>query len=377
MHNNRYLQARRITLIGVVVNVFLAILKVVFGVLGNSHALMADGVHSFSDLLTDIVVLLASRYGSEEADRNHPYGHGRIETAATVALSLLLIGVGFGIIVDAGSHLMGGVSAEEIGASVLIIAAISVVANEALFRYTLKVAEQIRSNLLRANAWHSRTDAASSIVVLVGVAGSLMGFPFLDSFAAMIVGVFIVKMGWGLGWSSIKELVDTGLDEAMLSRIEEIISEVKGVESIHQLRTRSVGGNVFVDVHVMVDARLSVSEGHYIGDRVHVALKNDTDDIVDVTVHIDPEDDEVEEPSDGLPSREELMALLRLRWEGLPGVDSMDDFIIHYLAGKIHLELRLPLTVLNETVKSEDLQRRFQDALEDLRHISSVKLFFN
>ena len=260
--NHRYQQSKRVTLIGAIVNALLGILKVLIGTLGNSHALVADGLHSFSDLLTDGLVIFAAKFGSREADIDHPYGHGRIETAATLALAMLLVLVGAGIIYDAGDHLFIEKSTQSPHYIVLIIALISVIANEWLFRYTLRIAEKIQSNLLKANAWHSRSDAGSSVVVLIGVGGSLLGFTYLDAIAAIIVGLFVIKMGWELGWSSLQELVDTGTDPKTLIKIEKAIHEVPGVKSMHQLRTRSMGGNILVDIHAL----------HYLGGKIQVEV---------------------------------------------------------------------------------------------------------
>ena len=186
--------------------------------------------------------------------------------------------------------------------------------NEALFFYTRCVGERIGSKLLVSNAWHHRSDSASSFVVLLGVSGTLFGFSWLDPFAAVIVGLMIIKMAWEFGWNSARELVDTALDEDTVERIRQVIITVPGVRELHQLRTRSIGNNIICDVHILVEPKISVSEGHFIGQHVHYNLMKKITGVTDVTVHVDPEDDEIYQPSYQLPTRTALVALLRNRW---------------------------------------------------------------
>jgi len=193
LKHDRYWQAKKVTLIGAVVNALLGIVKLVGGFLFHSHALVADGVHSFSDLITDVMVLFASKYGSLDADDTHPYGHQRIETAATLLLALLLILAGFGIAWDAFDELIHATSTVPDWLSVPVIC-ISIVANEILFHYTRHIGNKINSQLIIANAWHHRSDAASSIIVLLGLIGSLSGYVYLDALAAIIVGLMIIKI---------------------------------------------------------------------------------------------------------------------------------------------------------------------------------------
>jgi cation diffusion facilitator family transporter len=371
----RYQAARRITLIGAAVNVILAFAKITFGVIGHSHALVADGVHSVADLSTDILVLFASRYGSQEADQNHPYGHRRIETAATLLLSLLLILAGIGIVIDAGEHFFYTKPVLP-QAMVLWVAVFSVVANEILFRRTLFIGKQIQSELLRANAWHHRSDAWASLVVVVGVLGTLAGFIYLDVVAAIIVGCLVIKMGGQLGWSSVRELVDTGLDYAMVAKIKSVITAVPGVRMIHQLRTRTMGHAVFADVHILVAPYLSVSEGHYIGQQVYLALHHEMPMITDVTVQVDPEDDETVEPSSHLPARAELLARLQQCWQGLPGADRIESITLHYLAGKVQVDVCLPLSTVVDSAAALALATRYQTASESMIELKNVNVKF-
>lgn len=340
MHHSRYQQTKQATVIGAIKNVFLGTLKVVFGLVGKSHALLADGIHSFSDLLTDLLVIFAARFSSQEADSNHPYGHQRIETAASMFLALLLILTGLAIGYDALKHLFGPTaSLEKPDTYVWIVALLSILFNEFLFQYTHRVGKKIKSGLLVANAWHHRSDAASSLVVLIGIIATILGYHGCDLIAAAIVGLMIIKMGGELAWSSISELVDTGVSEHMLSDIARVIAKTPGVLAIHQLRTRSMGGAIFVDVHVLVHSPLSVSEGHYIAEKVHQNLIDAFEHVEDVTVHVDSEDDTTVFYSLALPSREELLKQLQKQYPEFPWEQHAQQIILHYMEGKIFLEV--------------------------------------
>lgn len=368
MQHERYWEAKKVTLIGALVNILLGFIKIIGGVFFHSHALIADGIHSFSDLITDVMVLFASKYGSQDADDSHPYGHQRIETAATLFLSLILILAGTGIAWDSWieiiqkSHTMPGWLA-------LPIAIISILANEGLFHYTRRVGQRIQSDLIIANAWHHRSDAASSIVVFVGLLGSLAGFVYLDALAAVVVGLMIVHMGWSYGWNSVRELVDTAVDPQMITTIEKLILRVDGVVKIHQLRTRSMGRDVFIDVHILVTPHISVSEGHFIAQHVHVALMDALEQVKDVTVHVDPEDDETCCPSLHLPSRDKLEKQLLIPWrKDYPAIQS---WVLHYLDGKLIIDLFFDQKFNDWPALNKRIQA---DLLEPLQ-IERVRLF--
>ncbi len=338
-HHYRYQQSKQVTLLGAMKNIVLGTLKVLFGIMGKSHALLADGLHSFSDLLTDLLVVFAARFGSQEADANHPYGHQRIETAASMFLALLLILTGLAIGYDALKHLFDTTPHGKPDAYVWIVALLSILFNEFLFQYTHRIGKKVKSELLITNAWHHRSDAASSLVVLIGIIAALMGFHGCDLIAATIVGIMIIKMGGELAWSSISELVDTGVPTHILSEIERVIAYTPGVMAIHQLRTRSMAGAIFVDVHVLVNSPLSVSEGHYIAEKVHQNLIDSFEHVEDVTVHIDSEDDTTVFHSLALPSREELFKQLQDRHPDFAWEKHSGQIVLHYLQGKIFLEI--------------------------------------
>ena len=376
-HTLRARAARRITLLGATTNACQGLLKIVFGYLGHSHSLVADGVHSFSDLVTDLLVLLASHYGSQEADYNHPYGHARIETVATMLLAMVLVLAGMGILWDAGEHFFGKGISQQPNIFVLLVAGLSIAANEIIFHYTLRVSKRVQSNLLRANAWHRRSDSGTSFAVLVGVTGTYFGFTYCDVIAALVVGIMVVRMGWQLGWPSVRELVDTGLDPEVLKSIENSALRVPGVKAILQIRSRMMGSKILVDMHILVESHLSVSEGHYIAQKVHQRLMNDREEITDVTIHVDPEDDEKVKPSINLPARDELIPLLNSRWSGLVGFDTIQSIQLHYLSGEVRVEVYLPLKIVwLEGHDPISLRNDYQKVVRDIEPIHSVDLLF-
>ncbi len=368
----RYHQVRSISLWGGIKNIFLATFKIIFGISGHSHALLADGIHSLSDLLIDGVVIIASKFGSKAADEDHPYGHGRIETAATVFLALVLALAAFGIIVDAGFTLTSSHIKLTPAYYVIWIAIASIILNEWLYHWTKRVANQLKSKLLMTNAWHHRSDSASSLVVALGVIGTWLGFPKLDALAAVVVGLMILKIAWDFGWHSIRELVDTVPNIEETENIKQFIKQLPGVKAIHQLRTRSIAGSIFCDVHVLVDPKLSVSEGHYISQEVESHLTEKFPDITDVTVHIDTEDDEVTNPSHHLPPRSTLQPVLEQSWQGLIPQTAINSAIFHYQNGKISIELKLPLSFLNQA----NLLQKLKKIMAVKKFITDIKLFY-
>lgn len=362
---------RKTSVVGAIVNLVLTVVKIVFGIIGQSTALVADGVHSLADLSTDLMVWFAAKYSNQPADKEHPYGHARIETAFTVGLGVVLIITAIGIVVDSGQRLLNPDTLLQPTPIVLLIAAISIIANEGLYQYTMRIARDFNSNLLKANAWHHRSDAISSIVVLIGVAGSLMGVPYLDAFAALGVAYMIGKIGWDQAWSSIRELIDTGMEPKTAAAVARIIENIEGVQSMHMLRSRRMGDSYLVDVHIEVDERLSVSEGHKIAEYVRFKLIESEKNITNALVHIDPEDDSLELLCIGLPFRREVLADLRKVWAGEVDAADCDSVTLHYLSGKVHVDLVRPMHGA-----SANLSQRLAEKAQTLDYIGQVRIFY-
>jgi cation diffusion facilitator family transporter len=372
----RYREIRKVTLIGSVLDLLLGVVKILVGVQASSQALIADGVHSLSDLATDFLVLFAAKHAHREADTEHPYGHGRIETVATVVLGVALAIVATGICIDAIRRLVEPDSLMHPGLLALIVALISVASKEAIYQYTTRVARRLRSNMLHANAWHSRSDAISSIIVVFGVGGAMAGFPYLDAVGAIAVALMIAKIGWDLLWKSLQELIDTALEPQEVEKIREMILAVDGVRACHMLRTRYSGSDSLVDVHILVDPSLSVSEGHQIGEQVRAQLLDEVEHVADVTVHIDPEDDELASSCHHLPLRDEVLRRLHLEWQPLGLEPFVRKVVLHYLDGKVHVDVFIDGAV-RPLEELAELSASIRASARQIEDIGEVAVYFS
>ena len=374
--DNRAKASQKTTIIGAVVDFLLAVFKVIVGALGNSGALIADGIHSFSDLLSDGVVWYAAKHSAEEADDEHPYGHERFETVATLGLAIILAIIGAGIVFDAFDRLQnpGELSHNTL---LLSITALSIFSKEALYWYTLKVAKTYKSEMLKANAWHHRSDALSSIVVFIGILGSLNGYLYLDGAAAVIVGLMVIYIAWKLGTGATKELVDTSIDAQQVESLRTAIGMISGVNNVHSLRTRKIGHAISADVHVQVDPFLSVSEGHIISVSVERVAKECLEDLSDVTVHIDPEDDEMVAPYETLPERAEALGILTRALFNNKCDGEIERIQLHYLDSRIHVDFYLPLSCLESDQSSDEILAKLHTTVDALEGFGRIKVYFS
>jgi len=279
--------AKKSTLVSVAVNLALTVSQIFAGLLSGSQGLVADGIHSLSDLVADFVVLFANHHSAKDPDEDHHYGHQRYETAASLFLGISLLVVGLGMLWSAGHKIVNPIAASQISILALYVALGSLAAKEILFRYMLAVAERVRSSMLVANAWHARSDAASSLVVSVGIVGALFGFPILDSVGALVVGLMIVRTGWSYSWDALNDLMDRAASEEEHQHIEKIILSTEGVLGCHDLRTRKMGDMILVDVHIEVDANATVQVGHDIALTAANQVKAQLP-VLNVMTHIDP-----------------------------------------------------------------------------------------
>lgn len=284
-------QARNITAIGLVVNLLLSGVKFFLGIIGHSQAVVADAIHSLSDMGTDLLVLVGLKFWSAPADERHPYGHQRIETVITLLISAILAAVAFGLGWREIKHLGGEPHGPPLTIA-LFGPLFSIFAKELLFRRTRRVGKQIHSSALIANAWHHRSDALSSIPALVAVAAAAANpqWAFLDSIGALIVSILILKVAWDIASPALSELMDHGACKEDLQKMNTLAKSVDGVRSIHRLRTRRVGSGWFVDLHVEVDPEMTVRESHDIATAVQFKLLEDGPSVADVTVHIEPDE---------------------------------------------------------------------------------------
>ncbi len=283
----RQAATQRSTWTSVVVNIVLTTVQLIVGVFSHSQALIADGIHSLSDLLSDFVVLLASHHSKKEADHDHPYGHQRYETAASLVLGGLLLAVGIGMLISAFHKLENPEAIPAVHSIALWVAITALIAKEALFRYMLKLAQKVKSSMLIANAWHARSDAASSLVVAIGIIGNLAGYPLLDPVAALIVGFMVSKMGWEFGWEALHDLMDRAADDEEVEAIRATLRDTPGVLGVHDVHTRKMGDMIMVDAHLEVDAQITVEAGHEIAvlARQRVMQRHR---VLNLMTHLDP-----------------------------------------------------------------------------------------
>jgi cation diffusion facilitator family transporter len=279
--------ADKSTWVSVAVNTVMSITQILVGISAKSQGLIADGIHSLSDLIGDFVVLFASHHGQKDADPEHPYGHQRFETAASVFLGALLVSVALGMLWASLEKLKDPDSIQTVHASALWVVVAALVLKELLFRYMLRVAKQVKSSMLVANAWHARSDAASSLVVAIGIIGNLLGYPILDPIAALFVGLMICKMGWKFGSSAFHDLMDRSADEQEVIAITATLMQTPGVLGVHDVRTRKMGDMILVDAHIEVDAYLTVEVGHDIGLAARQAVMQ-RHRVLNLMTHIDP-----------------------------------------------------------------------------------------
>ena len=258
----RMAAATRSTWVSVGVNLVLTVVQITIGIFSKSQGLIADGIHSLSDLIADFVVLFAGHHSKKDADEEHPYGHHRFETAASIVLGLLLLAVGLGMLWSAFLKLQSPDTVAQVHIVALWVAGGALVAKELLFRYMLSVAKRVKSSMLVANAWHARSDAASSLVVAVGIIGSLAGYPILDPIAAMVVGLMVTRMGWGFTWDAMHDLMDRSVNEVEVAAIQTTLLGTPGVMGVHDVRTRKMGDMIMVDAHLEVEPSLSIEAGH-------------------------------------------------------------------------------------------------------------------
>ncbi|WP_019622214.1 cation diffusion facilitator family transporter [Amphritea japonica] len=370
-------QAQRITLIGAAIDAVLGVLKIIFGILAHSSALVADGIHSLSDLLTDFLVVAIIKYSHQEPDEEHPWGHARFETIGTVILGCILVAVAGAMAFESISTLIKSEVIPLPEWPALVIAAISVGAKEVIFRYTLAVGKRIKSDLIIANAWHSRTDAFSSIIVFVGVAGAMSGLIWLDALAAVIVAFIVAKIGWELTWKSIQELVDTALPEAKITAYTDVIMKVEGILSVHSFKSRTMGSQSLLEMHLQVAPHLSASEGHFIGDKAVIMLMSEFEDIGHIIFHIDTYDDEAEfNGSHILPVRTEISHLL---WEHLDEIGQPDlgisRLVLFYRNDSVEIELMLLDNPVNKSIDLDDLESRLNQLFQQHEWFRSIHLW--
>lgn len=375
-------ETQRLLILSALVDFALGVVKVLVGIYASSHALIADGIHSLSDLATDVMVWLFNRIGVQAPDEDHPYGHARFETFGTMVLGALLIGVAVLITYDSIDRLMMVETVRIPGTLALYAAGASILTKEWLYWITKRLGERIRSKLLIANAWHHRTDSLSSVIVLLGVGGALMGFTWLEMVASIGVALIIAHVGWRLAKQSVEELVDTAMSESYVREIQRETEGAEGVRGVHSLRTRRMGPDVFLDIHLQVDPAISVSEGHHIGEWVTRSLLDRFPDIADVTVHIDAEDDEeIEDREVPLPNipppGKHVRTQLTRAWHSILSPEEIRKITLHYLNNSVSVEVFLDREKLTDSEHNpESLKADLMEKAHGLHWLRRITVWY-
>ncbi|WP_077367915.1 cation diffusion facilitator family transporter [Anaerosalibacter sp. Marseille-P3206] len=277
----------KVSFITIIVNVILSAFKIIAGIVGKSNAMLADGVHTLSDVLTTIVVIFGLKVSSKEADKEHPYGHEKYEPIFAKLLSTMLVLTGLYIGYESIKVLISG-DIKTPGLIALVAAIASIGVKEGMYWYTVKAAKKIKSLSLEADAWHHRSDAFSSVGTFVGILGARLGLKILDPIAGVVVSIFVIKVGVDLYFRATKELVDQSADDQTEERIMDIAHSVKGVDSIKSLKTRMFGNKLYVDIEITVDGNLNVEQGHDIAEKVHDDIEEKIEEVKHCMVHVEP-----------------------------------------------------------------------------------------
>lgn len=281
---------RKLSLVGIIGNVFLSAFKFIAGIMGNSSAMVSDAVHSLSDVFATFIAFLGVRFGRREADASHPYGHERIESLAAIVLGLILLVTGVGIgWVGLEKILAGNYENLPIPGMIALVAAIvSIAVKEGMFWYTRHWARVIRSSAFEADAWHHRSDAMSSIGALVGVGGSMLGYPVLDPIASVVICLFILKQGISIIYDALKKMLDTSCGEQFEEEVRQLVDAENQVEHIDMLRTRMFGDKVYIDMEIAIDGSMQLTDAHAIAERVHDDIEHAFPEVKHVMIHVNP-----------------------------------------------------------------------------------------
>ena len=365
----------RAIVIGMIANILLSLFKFVGGILGNSVALVADAIHSLSDLVTDLIVLFTHRIGKMPQDEDHPYGHGRAETIGATVIGLLIIVTGIGVTYKTWETI-NEISEQAPGLLAASAALLSILINEGLFHYTRRVGEATKSPALIANAWHHRSDAFSSIAALIGIIGAWQGFAFMDPLAGAVVGCMIVKVGIDITRQGVRDLMDTALSDEHTEKIHSILKEIPEVLHFHELRTRVIGGEFLIDVHILVDPEMTVTEGHRVAEIARRNLIKAIPNIQDVLIHVDGEPDAEVEAIYPI-TRKELIEIAQPLILELAGNISQPEIRVHHIKGKNIVDVFIKIDSKQDMEASRSLVANIKSKLETTPQIDQARVFLD
>ncbi|MEC9069485.1 MAG: cation diffusion facilitator family transporter [SAR324 cluster bacterium] len=370
--------ALSVTWLGLIANLLMAIAKGFVGIISHSSALIADAGHSFSDLISDMVTLWAVRMAGIPKDENHPYGHGKFETVGSFFVALMLVFTGIGV----AWHVLNKMNSPEVPETpALWMAAIAIVVKEALFHLTRMVGRRSGSRILLANAWHHRSDAISSVAALVGIAGANWGIPMMDPIAGVLVAGLIVKAGIDIGYESLRELTDEIPEEEVIIELEKILADVKGVDHYHEMRARRMGPHLLVDLHIEVDSMMSISAAHQVAERVRLRILDKIPAVNEVLVHVDAEDDFIEE-EEGEFSREivlmrpqrEIEADVKKVINEIPEITGVTHIYCHYLNQNLSVQVNIMLDTEMRIIEAQKIASTARMKIEQIKDIDYADL---
>ncbi|MBT3722306.1 MAG: cation transporter [Gammaproteobacteria bacterium] len=364
---------QKVTYTGIFVNIVLAMAQIISGFLAHSQALLADGLHTLADLISDFIVLITAHHSAKEADDAHPYGHARIETLSSIFLGLALIAVALGMGYR-GIQSFAQTETVQTETYALFFAFLAILSKEFLYRYTIHAARKIKSTLLESNALHHRSDVFSSVVVVIGVGAQVAGIDHMDALAAIVISVMISLMGIHLIKKAFEELIDTSLDQQLVEQVKSHIHNISGVVAVHSLRSRSMGGMGYIDTEIRVNPRLSVSEAHYISLHIEQTVKKKFTEISDITVHIDPVTETEHEYILQLPRRSELLFQLYSVWENLENSEKIKNIHLHYLTRQIEVDIILPLEFGCD--KSNTLAEQLYERADNIPFVGKINIYY-
>ncbi len=280
--------AIKISVVSIAINIILSILKLIAGIISHSSAMISDAVHSASDVVSTIVVIVGLNISSKQADKEHPYGHDRLESISALLLSIILAGTGLMIGLSGIKNIINGTVQEITNSIALGSGILSIVVKEVQYQYTRKVAKKVNSDSLMADAWHHRSDALSSVGSCIGIIGTMAGIYIMDSIASIVISVFIIHAGYQIMKESIDKLIDKSCDDKTIAKIETVIVSQEGVKGIDEFRTRLFGSKIYVDVTILIDGNTILKDAHAISENVHDTVENAFPNIKHCMIHIHP-----------------------------------------------------------------------------------------
>jgi cation diffusion facilitator family transporter len=358
----------QVVLVGAGVNLLLSLIKGIVGSMTGSVALISDAGHSLGDLTTDIIAWFSLRLSRQPRDANHPYGHGKFETMGTLSIALFLLATGVYLLsesIDAILH------PTDTGAWALAAAVVSVVLNELLYVYSIRVARKIRSRVLEANAWHHRTDSLTSVVAFVGIGLNLLGLPAWEGWMAALISCFVGWIGARLGYQAVQELLDHSVGPDLIEKLEQSLEQIQGVVDCHELRARRMGGDVLVDLHVQVPPDITVSHGHQIAEQVRSQLLAADPGVSEVLVHIDPEADD-EHGTPRVQHVDNPENLVRTVAGTVEGVQSVTHVLCHFIHGRLEIQLHIEVEPTLLVLEASAIASRVRRVLEAQADIDKV-----